>query len=826
MIKKTDAKSGSLDDDFVLAAVDAYIVQQKTTDPDAASSRSEPGTSATSHLQQMLDSLEMFVESQLASDSPGIGTPIVGTPRNQRSVSRTGPGSGIHPIQPMMEDLSLRPAMSVPQFAQQQELASLGRSNTGSSQFSADSGSKGDSGGTGAFSAGAPAVVGVDGTGSPKRVPSEGSLESLLAAAVPAEVRAASAAAAASRESHADHASAPRPLPVGVFLRSTIDSPQSLHGSLPIDRDASPSVGQPLQFLPPSNGTAAGGDAGARPRPGIKEDRDAVHSFLEQHQRHRESSSPVMTGIAMMPGDGAVSSAASATGAGSGGSVSSAAAGQYDRSTQPASLFATGLVHAPAPAFKQRLTGQYARARAMSTNPMAHTPPISGHPSTGYGRMMPAPSTGSEADAATIAHHLPLHPYHHNTHFFVPVTIVYFAKEMRSVAEELSSGEAAGIVVLREVDWQAFPDGFPNLFIRDVKSVRFNHAMLIASFHTPAQIFQQLAVIYSIPQYGVGSVSMAVLNVRCLDEHERVCRCPAPLAHPAIVVVTSPSLPSSLVITTSLQAKRFTVIVPFFPTGTMERIDEIGQVATAMTLAKMMSVTPHAGGCLECSGVTADSWRSTRGHGSTAIELNSHPPVCPCRPLCAAHGPTQFVIFDIHALSEQHFFSDNVQVRLKSCIPLLHDALMRMPDVDKIVIGFPDEGAAKRFKSKLLGFGDPIVCVKKREGDKRVIQVAEGDPVGKHVVLIDDLVQSGGTLLEAAKAIRARGAVQVSAYCTHAVFPNESWRKFLPGCDGTSPPLKHFWITNSIPTTAAVLQGQAPFEVLSITPIVEDILGV
>lgn len=89
------------------------------------------------------------------------------------------------------------------------------------------------------------------------------------------------------------------------------------------------------------------------------------------------------------------------------------------------------------------------------------------------------------------------------------------------------------------------------------------------------------------------------------------------------------------------------------------------------------------------------------------------------------------------------------------------------------------------------------------------------------------------------------GANAVSAYVTHAVFPNESWRKFaVPGGAvpesavgpaAAAPPLpppppgirlSFFWITNSNPVVAARLAGMAPFEVLSITPVLEDLLGV
>lgn len=166
-----------------------------------------------------------------------------------------------------------------------------------------------------------------------------------------------------------------------------------------------------------------------------------------------------------------------------------------------------------------------------------------------------------------------------------------------------------------------------------------------------------------------------------------------------------------------------------------------------------------------------------------------------------------------------------LQIRLKSCISLLHDRLLAMRDAANIRIAFPDDGAHKRFGGKLDTFGEPIICTKRRDGDKRKIVISDGDCTGRHCVIVDDLVQTGGTLLECAKALQLAGAAAVSAYVTHAVFPHDSWKRFVAKDDGSPAPLQYFFITNSIPTTAATLKGVEPFEVLSISPIVADILG-
>lgn len=61
----------------------------------------------------------------------------------------------------------------------------------------------------------------------------------------------------------------------------------------------------------------------------------------------------------------------------------------------------------------------------------------------------------------------------------------------------------------------------------------------------------------------------------------------------------------------------------------------------------------------------------------------------------------------------------------------------------------------------------------------RLVTIQDGDPKGKRVIIVDDLVQSGGTLIETAKLLHAQGADAVYGYVTHAVFPSKSYEKFL-----------------------------------------------
>ena len=105
--------------------------------------------------------------------------------------------------------------------------------------------------------------------------------------------------------------------------------------------------------------------------------------------------------------------------------------------------------------------------------------------------------------------------------------------------------------------------------------------------------------------------------------------------------------------------------------------------------------------------------------------------------------------------------------RLLTALPLLDEQLRVMKGEGKeVMVVFPDEGASKRFKSD-LGSWPAITCVKVREGDSKrkvtikhgqwcsgyfiYVKSCAGDPRGWHVVIVDDLVQTGGTIMECAK---------------------------------------------------------------------------
>lgn len=299
---------------------------------------------------------------------------------------------------------------------------------------------------------------------------------------------------------------------------------------------------------------------------------------------------------------------------------------------------------------------------------------------------------------------------------------LFFCPETEALAQRIAAQSDA--IELRGINWRTFEDGFPNLFIPNAHGIRGQHVAFLASFSSPTVIFEQLSVIYALPKLFVAS---------------------------------------------------FTLVLPFFPTGTSERMEDEGDVATAFTLARILSNIPISRG-----------------------------------------GPTSLVIFDIHALQERFYFGDNILPCFESGIPLLKKRLQQLRDSDNISIAFPDDGSWKRFHKQLQHF-PTIVCAKVREGDKRIVRIKEGDPRGRHVVIVDDLVQSGGTLIECQKVLAAHGAAKVSAYVTHGIFPNRSWERFKSDTTGRPEEgLSYFWITDSCPLTVKEVKNRPPFEVISL----------
>lgn len=134
--------------------------------------------------------------------------------------------------------------------------------------------------------------------------------------------------------------------------------------------------------------------------------------------------------------------------------------------------------------------------------------------------------------------------------------------------------------------------------------------------------------------------------------------------------------------------------------------------------------------------------------------------------LLSTAGVTRLITIDLHADQIQGFFDMPVDHIYASSIFLPYIKAMNLP---KLTIASPDTGGTRRVAAyaKFLNT-DFVICYKQRSKPNEVEKMAlVGDVVGRDVILIDDIVDTAGTLTKSAEIIMANGANSVRAMCTH-----------------------------------------------------------
>jgi ribose-phosphate pyrophosphokinase len=157
-----------------------------------------------------------------------------------------------------------------------------------------------------------------------------------------------------------------------------------------------------------------------------------------------------------------------------------------------------------------------------------------------------------------------------------------------------------------------------------------------------------------------------------------------------------------------------------------------------------------------------------------------------------AAGATRIITMDLHADQIQGFFEKPVDHLFASTIFLPY---LRSLNLDNLTIASPDMGGSKRAYaySKALE-SDVVICYKQRE-KANIISHMEliGDVTGKNVVLVDDMVDTAGTLTKAADLMMERGALSVRAICTHPILSGNAYEKL------EASKLEELIVTDSIP---------------------------
>jgi len=178
-----------------------------------------------------------------------------------------------------------------------------------------------------------------------------------------------------------------------------------------------------------------------------------------------------------------------------------------------------------------------------------------------------------------------------------------------------------------------------------------------------------------------------------------------------------------------------------------------------------------------------------------------------------AAGATRIMTMDLHADQIQGFFEVPVDHLFASTILLPHVEAMNL---DNITIASPDMGGSKRAYaySKYLKC-EVVICYKQRK-KANVIDTMEviGNVEGRNVILVDDMVDTAGTLTKAADIMMERGAISVRALTTHAILSGQAYDRI------NNSSLLELIVTDSIP----LKKESSKIKVVSCAPLFADVM--
>ncbi|MDG1481421.1 MAG: ribose-phosphate diphosphokinase [Myxococcota bacterium] len=180
-------------------------------------------------------------------------------------------------------------------------------------------------------------------------------------------------------------------------------------------------------------------------------------------------------------------------------------------------------------------------------------------------------------------------------------------------------------------------------------------------------------------------------------------------------------------------ARRLTLIIPYFGCSTMERAVKGGEAVTAKNRALLLSAVPPA-----------------------------------------AYGNRAFLV-DLHSEGIPHYFGAAMRTVHIYAKPAISSAITQLGGED-FVLACTDAGRAKWVESLANDIGvDPSFVFKRRlDGERTEVTAVSAQVAGRTVVIYDDMIRTGGSLIGAARAYKSSGAKQIFAITTHGIFPGDA----------------------------------------------------
>ncbi len=181
-------------------------------------------------------------------------------------------------------------------------------------------------------------------------------------------------------------------------------------------------------------------------------------------------------------------------------------------------------------------------------------------------------------------------------------------------------------------------------------------------------------------------------------------------------------------------------------------------------------------------------------------------------------GATRILTMDLHAGAIQGFF--NIPVDNIYAAPIFKRDIESRFDLDHVVIVSPDVGGVVRARALAKRLHVDIAIVDKRRpaANEAVVMNIIGDVRGRHCILVDDMVDTAGTLCGAAEALLEQGATRVSAYATHGVLSG-------PAADRlANAPLHELVITDTIAQPERIM-ATGKVRILTAAPLLAEAIN-
>ncbi len=181
--------------------------------------------------------------------------------------------------------------------------------------------------------------------------------------------------------------------------------------------------------------------------------------------------------------------------------------------------------------------------------------------------------------------------------------------------------------------------------------------------------------------------------------------------------------------------------------------------------------------------------------------------------LITAAGASRIVAMDLHAGQIQGFF--NIPFDHLTAMPIIAKYL-KQKNISKGVVVSPDLGGVTRARELANRLGMPIAVIDKKRPAPNQVEVMNiiGEVKGMVAILIDDIIDTAGTIVLAGEALKKEGALQVYACCSHPVFSGPAVERL------SKASIEEIIYTNSLPVGQVLPPGKS--HVLSVAPLIGE----